>query len=295
MTPETPQQAVPTDLRDELVRRIEANELELPLLPTIATQVLELAGDESVDAKSLADLVESDPSLAGNVLRVANSAVYAPVEPIVSLHQAVGRLGLRTVGDIAVSVAVQGRVFHAPGHEDVLADLWRHAALAGAWAREIARARRRNVEGAFLTGLLHDIGRPVVLQAVVDADLTLRQREAESTAMLMMSSLTREVEDALGDEFHQEVGARTLEAWGLPDWLVAAARSHHRPADEVEHAEHAHLARLADDLAHATMAGTESAENADQATVEALGLYGQDVDELWEKRETIEQTAQGMA
>jgi len=291
MSPDTPHQAVPADLRSELERRIAGDELDLPLLPTVATQVLELAGDESVDAKSLADLVESDPSLAGNVLRVANSAVYAPVEPIVSLHQAVSRLGLRTVGDIAVSVAVQGRVFRAPGHEDVLAALWRHAAAAGAWAREIARVRRRTVEGAFLTGLLHDIGRPVLVQGIVDADLTLRQREAESTAMLMMSTLTPAIEDALATEFHERVGARTLEAWGLPDWLVGAARQHHAPdlGDE-----HACLAHLADELAHLSLEGADSAERVDLEVVEALGLYAEDVDGLWERREHVLAVVQGM-
>ena len=295
MSLDSPQQAPSANLRSELVRRVEANELELPLLPTVATQVLELAGDESVDAKSLSDLLQSDPSLAGNVLRVANSAVYAPVEPIVSLHQAVSRLGLRTVGDIAVSVAVQGRVFHAPGHENVLKELWQHSAAAGAWAREIARARRCNVEGAFLIGLMHDIGRPVVLQAVVDIDLAQRQQAVESAGALLMSTLTPELEDELMTEFHTRVGAGTLEAWGMPDWLVAAARGHHAPEAEDEHAETANLARLADQLAHATTSGAEAPDSVGQDAIEALGLYADDVDEIWKRNEHVLEVARGMS
>ena len=54
------------------------------------------------------------------------------------------------------------------GRERRIKTLWAHSAAAGAWAREIARLRRMNVESAFLIGLMHDIGRPVLLQLVSD-------------------------------------------------------------------------------------------------------------------------------
>ena len=59
---------------------------------------------------------------------------------------------------------MQSGVFRVPGYEPVLNQLWRHALASGAFAKEIARVRRLNVESAFLCGLLHSVGKPALLQ-----------------------------------------------------------------------------------------------------------------------------------
>jgi putative nucleotidyltransferase with HDIG domain len=185
---------------------ISSSRSSFPCCPTSPRASLALCEDEKSDARALEAVLERDPSLAAHVLRVANSAAYAPKEPIVSLQQAVSRLGLPSIRTIALGISLQGRVFQMPGHQSRVRSIWMHCAVAAVYARETARKLRRNVEGAFLCGLLHDIGRPVVLQATVDA-LAHRTKDPLPVPLL---------ETAM-DEFHAGVGARMVESWKLAD------------------------------------------------------------------------------
>jgi putative nucleotidyltransferase with HDIG domain len=266
-------------------------ELELPLLPDASAQVLALCGEESCDARALAQLLERDPALAAHVLRVSNSAAYAPREPIVSLQQAVSRLGMGGVRNIAVAVALQVEIFRVPGHEARLAELWTHSACAGAWAREIARARRRNAESAFLCGLLHDVGKPALLReiAALERGLGLNLDDAA-------------LEDCF-DELHAELGARLLERWKLPARMVAAARFHHRPddpevlADQARYAEDVHTTALANQLAHWSRDLAPERLEAVRAcpALEPLGLYAEDLEALMARRDTVLEAALALA
>ena len=81
-----------------------------------------------------------------------------------SLQQAVSWLGIAEVRNIAMAVMLRGEVFNAPGHEPESEELWREAWLAGLWAKEIARERRKHVESAFLAALMHRTGAALALK-----------------------------------------------------------------------------------------------------------------------------------
>jgi len=274
-----------TALHAALAERVAAGKLELPILPHAAAQVLALCGQEDCDARQLADTLNRDPALAGHVLRVANSAAYTPREPIVSLQQAVSRLGFSTLSQIALAVALRSRVFHVGGHEKLVRELWQHSALAGAWAREIARARRSNVEGAFLCGLLHDVGRPVVLQAALDVagELALTWSEPGIAAAM--------------DEFHARGGALLVATWKMPSWMEAAVLWHHEPERAGEHADEARTTAFADLLAHDALA-REPRTAVDWTAlplVAELGLYEEDVEALLAKGARVLELAGSLA
>ena len=107
-------------LRDELIAALQQSELALPRLSETVQRVCASASDEGVDARSFAELVRRDAALAGEVLRVANSPLFAARSPIGSLQQAVSRLGMRQVRDIAVIVSMRARVFRVRGFEPCL-------------------------------------------------------------------------------------------------------------------------------------------------------------------------------
>ncbi len=267
MTRSAPTTAIDNDLARELRQKIAQGELELPVLSQTASQVASMCMQGSSDARTLANTLNHDPALAGHVLRVANSAKYAPVEPIVSLQQAVSRMGMTTVGQIAFAVAVGSRVFHAPGHEDWVRAMWRHAALTAAWAREIARAKRANVEGAFVCGLLHDVGEPVLLQAALD--LLAKAK----------SSATRDELEPLLHQLHAEAGAKLARAWKMAPWIADAIEQHHS-AVAGTCCQDAAIVRLADELALCMERGAleafaerAKAELAAHPALEQLNLY----------------------
>ncbi len=265
-------------VHDELAQRIHSGALELPLLSDTASQVMALCGDASCDARRLSELIQRDPSLAGHVLRVANSVAYAPTERIVSLQQAVSRMGLSAMRDIALAIAVKSKVFTAPGFEPEIRELWIHSIGAAAWAKEIARLRRRNVEGAFLAGLMHDIGRPVVLHAALDVLREAREPVDRTTLRAWL------------DEMHTEVGSMLLERWSMPDWMQAATRWHHEPALAPDDAaETAAIVSLADHFTHWAQGDGRASEAAIRShpSLARLSLYADDIDELFARREQV--------
>lgn len=268
-------------LHAELLARVAAGKIEVPLLPQTAAEVLAVCKDASCDARKLADIVQRDGPLTGHVLSVANSAAYAPREPIVSLAQAISRLGFDVVCDIAMAVALKRKVFALQGNENRVRLLWKHSALAGAWAKEIARARRTSVEGAFLCGLLHDVGKAAVMQASLELfeEHALR---ADGDAL-----------DAWARELHASVGATMLERWSFPRWMAAAIRGHHDPDLAGEHGEHARTTQMADLLAHAST-HTDPATDAALAqhpSLSELGIYSDELEPLLARRAVVMELA----
>lgn len=255
--------------------------LELPLLPTYATQVVALCSDPSSDARSLAQLLQRDPSLAAHVLAIANSAAFAAREPIVSLQQAIARMGVRTLADVALSIAVKTKIFRAGVHVERVERLWKHSAITAAWAREIARSRRHNVESAFLCGLLHEVGAPVVLQAVDDIQ---RKCSLEFNSAEL---------DAAIEQFHPELGERLVKAWSLPEWTRAAARYHHTPHEALEYSDEVYTTHLADRLAH-SIEGEDELNGLDPI-LNALGMYEEDLEALKEQTDTIRTLAEALS
>ena len=98
---------------------VATDALELPPPPQIAAEIMrltrgEVAGDVGADASAaqLAQLIQRDLSLAGQVMRVANSALYARRTPVVTLPQAIAWLGIREIRNISFAVAIHGQVYN---------------------------------------------------------------------------------------------------------------------------------------------------------------------------------------
>lgn len=267
-------------LRERLqhsLARAAGGALQLPVLPDTATRVMGMCSDEACDARELSQLVERDQSLTGHVLRVANSAAYAPNEPIVSLRQAVARLGLATLCEISMGVAMRGQVFTSARFADLARRLWAHSAAAGAYAKEIARATRRNVEGAFLCGLMHDVGKPVVLKLFVDV---CQEARVEPDAEVVAETL---------DLFHTDVGVLLARSWKLAPWIAAAIEHHHEPSRAKEHRTETTITCLADHFSHWAL-GTRELSERDLAALPAvseLDLYPDDVARLTAARDRV--------
>jgi HD-like signal output (HDOD) protein len=259
--------------------------MELPILPDAAALVLDACRDESSGARRVGDIIQRDPTLAGHVLRLANSAAYGAVQQIVSLPQAVNRLGSQTLSEIVMAIAVKGRVFRVPRYESALEALWRHSTAAGGYAKEIARLKRQNVEGAFLCGLLHDAGRPVILQAVVDIE--------KDSKTIFDESLIQ----SLADELHGQVGSALIRSWKLPGWMASALEWHHDPERAGEDRNSALMTALADRLAHWALEAESESELGGETSALAghLDIYPEDLEGLKSARDRIRSLAETFA
>src|SRR3954468_104063 len=158
---------VPKAVLDELSWRVAQGKVDLPLLPGVAMEVTNVAAQENADSRVIAELLRKDQAMATHVLRVVSSPVYSGRTQIVSLQQAVARLGVQKIREISLAIAFRVGVFKLKGFEQEITALFQHSVAAAMFAQEIARVTRRNVEDAFMCGLLHDVGRPVILHALV--------------------------------------------------------------------------------------------------------------------------------
>ena len=276
-----------TDLARLFARLIAERTLELPPLPSTAAEVIALGQQEGTDARRLSDVIHRDQAIASNVLRVANSAAYATQTPCASLQQAISRLGMRLIGEIAVAVAVRGRAFANETRAQLLAELWRHSVLTAFFTKEIARLRRRNVEVAFLCGLLHDIGKAVLLNNV--------ERALGAADGASLDELLRVVHDQ-----HVAAGGLLAAHWRMPTEVAQAIQCHDEPDRATNGVEMARSVCLANALAN-FVAPTRIGGSCDEATLRShpvrlgLDLYPDQLDALLGMRARALQSAEDLS
>lgn len=285
MRPSAETIGVPEPLAASIVRRLAEGKLELPMLPEVAGEVVALCSSTDADAASLSELLRRDQALASNVLRVANSPAYMPAVPIASLQQAVSRLGMRQVSEIAMAVSVRSNLFQDGSDIGLLRALWRHSVAAGFYAKEIARARRRSVDTAFLCGLLHDVGKPVLL-----ANLRSLLDDVGLPA-------NPEVRNAVLDHFHAEAGVALADRWKLPPQIRAAIVHHHDWTAAADNGEAATMACLADLLAHLALPGgveVDVEELRGHPVLVALNLYPDELEQLIGEADSLRESVEAL-
>lgn len=257
-------------LEQALVQKIKTGDVELPLLPQAASQVMALASDPSADAAKLSALIHQDQALAAHVLRIANSPAYMPRSPVVSLQHAVAMLGITLLSEIAFTASLKTGAFKVPGYEEDVKQLWRHSLASGAFAKEVARMRRVNVESAYLCGLLHAIGKPVIL------------RTATTLANQQRIALEKPILSGWIAGYHAEVGAMIADKWGLPKQVAVAIQYYGDYDHATEFRQECLLTCMANRLASHLLTPDEMPEDTlrDHSVFAELNLYPQDIDKL---------------
>jgi HD-like signal output (HDOD) protein len=273
-------QAFIDSITEQLEKRIQQKTLVLPMLPQVTSQVLSLVNDVDSDALALTKLIQSDAALAGHVMRIANSAAYSPTAKMTSLQQAIARLGMQNMADIAMAATMGPALFDAKGFEPLIKEIWQSSLATAVWARELARQGRRNVESTFLCGLLFQIGRPVVLQTVLD----IANDNDDSPGAGDISFLI--------DRYQTEVGQVLAEHWQLP-----LAVSHTIGGVEIDGAAEGSQ-DIVDTIKAAKVFSACTLSNqyydidvlsSDNAVI-TLNLYVDDVKKLLEKSDSVHET-----
>lgn len=269
--------AEPAELRERLRAALDADQVDLPPLPQVAGEVVASGTADPRNAAAFSQLIQRDPALAANVMRIANSPAYRPRAPIVSLQQAIAWLGIGEIRNIALAICVRGQLFVAPGHEPEIHELWRESVATACWARELARLKKRNVESAYLCGLLHRIGRAAAVATLSRVEVAGRYTVAARTF------------SALADEFEGDFGRKLARQWHLPvsvtdvidGWRSAGRASGATP--EVLQTYVGHL--LAIEVLHPELSNLSLL--ADQGALADLDVYPDELEALRGQRELV--------
>jgi signal transduction histidine kinase/HD-like signal output (HDOD) protein/ActR/RegA family two-component response regulator len=216
----------PTRFQEE-IRDYVLGLRQLESLPAVALRVIDLAGDDRSSRDDITRLIESDSSLAARVLSVANSAWLGYPGKIGSLDRAMALLGFEMVRNIALSVLVSHFFFkQKSGHVLRLEELWNHSLACAVACEQIARRRGYRPSGAaFVAGLLHDLGKVVLVGWNRELyDRLARVSQEKRTPLHQIEA------QVLGTD-HAAVGRMLLEDWCFPGEFAEAAGDHHRVDD----------------------------------------------------------------
>ena len=201
----------------DLVARID----ELPLLPTVVVRLIALDQHDENYFEDVAALASEDPPLAAKLIKIANSPLSAPAEPIVSIAAAVTRLGAQFVASLVTSLAVT-RVFVPTNHSQKR--LWVHSIHTALGARLITRSLPTIAhlkEAAYLAGLLHDIGRFIMFEQTPELLKQVEETHWETPDELL------ELELKNFRFNHSELGYLAAKKWSFPNMIAETIRNHH--------------------------------------------------------------------
>lgn len=194
----------------------------LPSLPAVAIEILELTDDPDVPIKKIAGVVQQDQALAGKVLKTVNSSFYGLSKRCASIDRAMAYLGMNTVKSLVLGFSLVDATKMAEGTDFDLMGHWRRAIIGATAARIIAEQTRTcDPDEAFTAGLFQDIG-------VLACFAALERRYIEVVAGAVHSTWSKKEKETLGFD-HIEVGVALAEKWKLPESVIYGIQGHHDP------------------------------------------------------------------
>lgn len=198
---------------------------ELPMLPQVYVKILQLDPDSEDYFDEFGKLTKEDPAFAVRVIALANSSASAPAVPIVTIRDALARMGVKTIRSLVASLAVQ-RVFLPTKPNEI--SLWQHSvftAFAAAQIAELVSELKIDPAEAYLIGLLHDIGRFVMFEHAAPELLKVDEFNWDTPERLIEADLE------VYKFTHSELGYVACRRWQLPDAIGDAIRVHHSPIE----------------------------------------------------------------
>jgi putative nucleotidyltransferase with HDIG domain len=192
---------------------------QLPVQPGAAMRLLWMLEDPRTSAADLGRLIESDPALSTQVIRLSNTAFYGLSGKVSSAWRAVTVLGLATVRAIATTAAFD--LFSEKGRS-VPDDFWTHSVTTAAAAAAVARRVGIQPNDAFSAGLLHDLGTALVFRRAPRRYDTAMERRASNPETPLV-----EIEAEEFGATHAQVGAAALGVMRFPADMVEAIAEHH--------------------------------------------------------------------
>ena len=268
------------ELKALVLKRVLTDQLDLPAMPVVAVKALTLLRSTNGSLGAVAAILENDPLVSARVLRLANSAAYASRESAISVSQAVSRLGMRTLETILIEVSASG-VFASKNKEINAAcqHLWEHSLATGMLARDLCtlvfgQAGQEFGQTAFLSGLLHDIGKPVLASVLLETERKLASTNA-APWMPMESWLD------LIDGAHRTVGLLVAAKWDMPA-LVRRGMTDLGEYDPAEPHSMRNFVRLANSLVKKAgiYAGNVSSEDLDAAIATGCQVLSLDLQKV---------------
>jgi putative nucleotidyltransferase with HDIG domain len=209
----------------ERARQLVDNMDDLPTIPVVATQVLQLIEQPDVKIEEVADLMLTDQVMTARVMKMINSPVYKPEHEITSLKRALVYLGLRHIREVALTTSVINAFDNEKGAMELSA-FWEHSFGVGMVSKIIARKiGYQDLEKAYIAGIIHDLGEVFLSTFMRDEFKAVLDSIKDKPVKLVDAEVQQ-----LGTS-HCEIGLCMAQKWNFPEAYCEVIAQHHTPSE----------------------------------------------------------------
>ncbi len=210
-------------LLEKIALRVDSGDVELPAMSSIARSASRLRAIPDLSGRELQLLIEGEPAVASQVIRLANTAYYKPYGPrVTNLRMALVRLGNRSVANLIETIAMSDFCQMGPdGAKRYLRQMWTNTLYSAIAARALATmTKSADPEDAYLLGLFHNVGEPLLIRLLAEEKIDgVFDHQNEHRLFAFMR------------EWHEPMGKRLLHTWSFPQTAVDLAGDHHGAFD----------------------------------------------------------------
>jgi HD-like signal output (HDOD) protein len=223
---------------------------QISSLPTIFYQINEAVEDPESSFVEIGEIISGDPSLSARLLRIVNSSFFGFPNKIETITHAVTIVGMAQLRDLALATTVVNQFKGIPKNLINMEKFWLHSVATGLTAKVIAIYRREtNADRFYLMGMLHDLGRLLLLLNIPESMKTVMDKYATGGTMYDVEN------DVLGFD-HAAAAGKLMESWQLPGMLQEAVACHHKPQQAPHYPVAASIVHVADFIAHGMELGS---------------------------------------
>lgn len=252
-----------------------AHNVRLVSLPEVCVQVQALADSPHTNADEIGDVIGKDTALTSRLLKLVNSAYFGLPVKIDTINRAVNMLGMRELRNLTLAASAAEVFARVPANLIDMAAFWQHSVYCGLLARNLAQhCSVLHSERLFTAGLLHDVGRLLMLMKLPD-----ETAQAESLRQQSDKDICEFERQLLGFD-HAEVGQALLLHWNMPGNLCTSILYHHNPRDAHDAHLEAALLHIADQVTHCAQQSKDEQESQFYDPYGALldsDLYAEDI------------------
>ncbi len=241
---------------------------DIPTLHQVAWKVLKTISDKGSSVQDLEKLISRDQALTARILRVANSAFLGNDKQTLRVSEAILRLGTERLRSLVLSACIDG-VCRSRSLKN--RSIWDHALAVGLAADFLAiECSYADHEGAFVAGLMHDIGK-----LILDSHMPDQYQEVLDLVYNENLGFTAAERRVIGFD-HTEIGTLVAKSWNLPPVLQEVVQMHHQPLSAALDRDLCAIVSLADGVCVKYGIGPSKRPDLDLSSLDACSILGLD-------------------
>lgn len=205
---------------DMLIREIQ----EIPQLPQHVMHLEQILSNPASQFSDIANMIQQDPSMITDLLKVANSPIYALSKKVTNIEEAVKLIGFKGVRNLVLTYGTQ-KVLKDRYKFSLIQDIITHSSEVAFYAASISKfLKLKNMSDAvYVAAILHDIGK-IIIQAI-NPEITQKVKK-----LCLERSMSIEVVESLTDGYnHALLGEMLAKKWNFPDLISESIGCHHNP------------------------------------------------------------------